>query len=404
MAKQGHKGISFDLPPRYEFIRLLGQGGFGHVCSAFDKQVVLQHKYNGDGRKKAFKISFKHISTDDAKYIRATVGGVPQPFRLTTPPGEVWPFYVEFNAPPPKGAEIKIQTHDMVAIKRVVDVFYDIQHCKYALREIKLLRYFSHPNIISLRDIFLPSRSSSSLRWNDLYLVNELMDNNLRSIVKSSQELQPEHCSYFMHQLLCGVKAMHDVGVIHRDLKPHNLLVNSDCELKVCDFGMARMEDQSIEMSDEVQTIWYRCPEILADLGTYGKPIDMWSCGTILAELVGRKALFPGQHVREMLELIIKFLGTVQPEDLFFPETVNMTRAFIEKIKAPPINWKQRFPKATRAALDLLSKLLVFNPAKRLTVDQALEHEFVSMYRGSEDDDAGDSDAEAEPPGCGGGC
>eukprot|EP00668_Euglena_longa_P006393 GGOE01007611.1.p1 GENE.GGOE01007611.1~~GGOE01007611.1.p1 ORF type:complete len:626 (+),score=134.25 GGOE01007611.1:151-1878(+) len=339
----------------------------------------------GDGRRKAFKVTFKHITIDDGDTISAMINGERAPFRLVTPPGEFWPFYVEFEHPPPRGAAIKLRTLERVAIKRIIDVFSDMQHCKYTLREIKLLRFFDHPNIIKLRDIFLPYKAQQLLpgdKWEELFFVNELMDNNLRVIVKDKEQvIREEHSSYFMYQIFCGVKAMHDVGIIHRDLKPHNILVNTDCELKICDFGMARKEEVSIDMSDEVQTIWYRAPELLVDMRSYSKPIDMWSCGTILGELLVRRALYMGRHALHMVQLIIQMLGSPAEEDIFFPENENRVRAFIKKLNVPLIDWKKWAPHASEQALDLISKLLVFNPAKRITIEEALEHPFISLYR-----------------------
>uniref|UniRef100_A0A7S1IH22 Protein kinase domain-containing protein n=1 Tax=Eutreptiella gymnastica TaxID=73025 RepID=A0A7S1IH22_9EUGL len=389
------RGVSFHLHPRFRFVKLLGSGGFGHVCLAYDTKTVLEHNYLGDGRRKAFKITFQHINGDDADTIAATINNERASFRLVTPPGEFWPFYAEFQKPPPPGSRIKLRTFERVAIKRIIDVFSDMQHCKYTLREIKLLRYFDHPNIITLRGIFLPhvavQNNPASNKWEDLYFVNDLMDNNLRAIVKDKEQvIRGEHASYFMYQIFCGVKAMHDVGIIHRDLKPHNILVNTDCELKICDFGMARKEELSIEMSDEVQTIWYRAPELLVDMRSYSKPIDMWSCGTILGELLCRKALFMGRHALHMVQLIIQMLGTPAEEDIFFPENQNRVRAFIKKLNHPPIDWKQWCPTASEAALDLISTLLVFNPAKRITIEEALNHPFLSMYR--------DPDLEGDDP------
>jgi len=395
-----HSKINFDLPPRYRLSKLLGSGGFGHVCLSFDTKTILEHTYTGDGRRKAFKITFKHITTEDGDTITALINGERAPFRLVNPPGEFWPFYIEFDRPPHKGSTIKLRTMDRVAIKRVVDVFSDVQHCKYTLREIKLLRYFNHPNIIGLRDIFLPYRQAHQMlpgeKWEELYLVNELMDNNLRVIVKDKdQVIREEHASYFMYQIFCGVKAMHDVGIIHRDLKPHNILVNTDCELKICDFGMARKEEVSIDMSDEVQTIWYRAPELLVDMKSYSKPIDMWSCGTILGELLIRRALYMGRHALHMVQLIVQMLGSPSEEDIFFPENENRVRAFIKKLSVPPINWKTWAPHASDPALDLISKLLVFNPKKRITIEEALEHPFISLYRDPEaEEDEADSDVQ----------
>jgi serine/threonine protein kinase len=365
---------------------IVGSGGFGHVCSAFDLHRVLQHKYVGNGTKRAFKVSFKHLRVEDgARYMWVMVDGARVAFEVKLPDGEIWPLQVELAEAPRAGASVAIGTYEQIAIKRVTDVFSDLQHSKYTLREVKLLLFFNHENIIGLRDVFLPPTLPPGHRWNDLYLVNDLMDNNLRQIVKSKQPITMTHASYFMWQIFCGVKAMHDANIIHRDLKPHNVLINQNCDIKVCDFGMARMEQVGDDMTEEVQTIWYRSPEVLVESRTYSKPIDMWACGCILGELLARKALYMGRHTRNMLELIVKMLGTPTDGDLCFDSDLGNVRQFLKSIPQAPINWEQwkqaNCPQADSRAIHLISNLLVFHPGKRFTVEEALNHPFCYLWR-----------------------
>ena len=117
------------------------------------------------------------------------------------------------------------------------------------------------------------------------------------------------------------MKFIHSAEILHRDLKPRNLLVNSNCDLKICDFGLARADifDRKIQagkLTDYVATRWYRAPEILLSCKRYSKAIDMWSVGCILAELIGRKPIFPGQDTQNQLELIINTLGTPTTEEI----------------------------------------------------------------------------------------
>jgi serine/threonine protein kinase len=129
---------------------------------------------------------------------------------------------------------------DNVAIKKIPNAFANLTDTKRTLREIKLLRHLQHENVISLRDIFRPP---SRAEFDDLYLVNELMDTDLHQIIASSNVLTDEHCQYFLYQVLRGLKYIHSANVLHRDLKPSNLLLNKDCLLKIADFGLARVED-----------------------------------------------------------------------------------------------------------------------------------------------------------------
>ncbi len=146
--------------------------------------------------------------------------------------------------------------------------------------------------------------------FNEVYILTELMQIDLHKIIVSQQALSIDHCKVFLYQILrgknskfmkffyriliLGLKFLHSAGVIHRDLKPGNLLVNSDCLLKICDFGLARTEelDKSKCMTQEVVTQYYRAPELLLGAHHYSYAIDVWSVGCIFAELLGRRILF----------------------------------------------------------------------------------------------------------------
>lgn len=126
----------------------------------------------------------------------------------------------------------------------------------------------------------------------------ELMETDMHRVIRT-QDLSDDHCQYFIYQTLRALKAMHSANVLHRDLKPSNLLLNANCDLKVCDFGLARSaastEDNSGFMTEYVATRWYRAPEIMLTFKEYTKAIDVWSVGCILAEMLNGKPLFPGK-------------------------------------------------------------------------------------------------------------
>lgn len=159
-----------------------------------------------------------------------------------------------------------------------------------------------HPKAPELRDLHrsLPNPSklnatSGHLRAN---VTQELMETDMHRVIRT-QDLSDDHCQYFIYQTLRALKAMHSANVLHRDLKPSNLLLNANCDLKVCDFGLARSaastDDNSGFMTEYVATRWYRAPEIMLTFKEYTKAIDVWSVGCILAEMLSGKPLFPGK-------------------------------------------------------------------------------------------------------------
>ena len=207
---------------------------------------------------------------------------------------------------------------ERVAVKQVTPIDGDRTDYLRLLREIKIARLVRHENILPLIDAY--QRSTST------FLVFPLMDTDLHYVIKSGQEITDEHCRYFCSQLFDGLHALHSVDVVHRDIKPSNILVNKDCDLRIADFGLARGALSSPaspvdpasppmlcrQLTEYVVTRWYRAPEVLVE-NAYGPPIDLWAAGCILAELLGRRALFQGRDYRHMLQLIMKELG--KPDD-----------------------------------------------------------------------------------------
>ena len=162
-----------------------------------------------------------------------------------------------------------VESNKLVAIKKIPKAFEDTIDCKRLLREIKILRHFRHENVLGLVDI-LPPPSGGKDGWKDVYIVSELMDTDLHYIIHSKQPLTDEHFKYFLYQIMRGVHAIHSAHVLHRDLKPGNLLVNKNCDLKICDFGLARAvnpeaEAKDLGLTEYVVTRWYRAPELLVE-------------------------------------------------------------------------------------------------------------------------------------------
>ncbi|KAG6473541.1 hypothetical protein ZIOFF_067458 [Zingiber officinale] len=275
-------------------------------------------------------------------------------------------------------SSINRETSENVAIKKIRNVFEDRIDALRTLREMKLLGKIKHENVIEMKDIMLPSTKRSFV---DVYLVFELMDTDLEQIIRSPQPLSDEQCQCFIFQLLRGLKYLHSANVIHRDLKPGNLLVNSDCELKIGDFGLARTKSPRGEgMNGYVVTRWYRAPELLVCSDSYDAAIDMWSVGCIFAAILGRKPLFPGTDSAHQLELILNTLGVNHDAADFDFVTYQPIRDYIDSLPdSPGVPFASMFPDANPLAVDLLKKLLVFNPAKRINATEALEHPYMAQ-------------------------
>ncbi|KAE9401085.1 kinase-like protein [Gymnopus androsaceus JB14] len=274
---------------------------------------------------------------------------------------------------------------ETVAIKLVTRVFEKVQLAKRALREIVLLRHFaSHENITGLIDV-----DAISPDFNEILL--SVAD--LHQIIKSGQQLTNEHTQYFLYQVSPCMKYIHSAKVIHRDLKPGNLLVNSDCELKICDFGLSRgfdaePDENASHLTEYVATRWYRAPEIMLAFRRYNTAIDVWSIGCIFAELLMGKPLFKGKDDRhallfflvDQLNKILNVLGS--PDDAVIAKIgSDKAQAYVRSLPLKiTVPLKKIIPHADLQALDLLKRMLSFDPDERITVTEALEHPWLASY------------------------
>lgn len=268
-----------------------------------------------------------------------------------------------------------------IAIKKLPNVFQSLISCKRVYREVKMLCTFRHENVLSAIDIIKPPESHI---FNELYVATEWMQSDLHRIIVSPQPLTPDHVKVFIYQILRGLKYLHSANIIHRDIKPGNLLINANCLLKICDFGLARVVelDENASMTHEVVTQYYRAPEILMGARHYTAAVDIWSVGCILAELLSRRILFQAQSPLHQLDLILDLLGTPMPEDL---------KTVCEQAKQH-VNRKSFIPSKLTflytlsndcdfEVVNLLSAMLVFNPEKRVTAANALSHSYLEDGR-----------------------
>mmetsp|Transcript_67275 Transcript_67275/g.161261 ORF Transcript_67275/g.161261 Transcript_67275/m.161261 type:complete len:439 (-) Transcript_67275:128-1444(-) len=344
--------------------------------------------------------------------------------------------------------EAKDESSDrLVAIKCVRHVFDNACDCKRLLRELAILTAVDHDHIVRIYDIIIPDSIET---FNELYIVMELCDSDMKQLVRSDATLEVLHIQFMLYYLLVGLNYLHSAGVCHRDLKPANCLVNRNCSVKICDFGLARTvgtqtqpqpEDEHSPYNDcgsqnqdmtatplqtagaatsmraramthHVVTRWYRAPEVILLDEHYTEAIDVWSVGCILAEILqladgtppeDRCALFPGttcaplspaskhsgRHL-DQLGLIFDLIGTPSEADI-----LQLSRRDAQQYARAFHPWlgrglKSRFPSASPEAVDMLEMMLRFNPKRRCTVQEALEHGFLSEVR--------DPDKEQQPP------
>lgn len=270
-------------------------------------------------------------------------------------------------------AAIDLETGQKVAVKQVNHIFDTLLDAQRILREIRILGNIQHENITNLIDVCGPMNFN---KFNSITFVVDLMDTDLFQIIYSKQKLNVDHRKYFMYQILRGLKYIHSANILHRDLKPSNLLVNENCDLKICDFGLARVQQHGHELSEYVTTRWYRAPEVLLNYDHTDYAMDIWSVGCIFAELLLRQPLLPGKSTLNQLSIIVQTLGSPTSEDLRACKNPKALRYMKALPHVDPIRWESKFRNATRDEIDLLKQMLFWDPTKRITAEDALEHHY----------------------------
>lgn len=237
-----------------------------------------------------------------------------------------------------------------------------------AIREISLMKELKHENIVALHDVIHTE--------NKLMLVFEYMDKDLKKHMDSRGDrgqLEPITIKSFMHQLLRGIAFCHENRVLHRDLKPQNLLINSRGQLKLGDFGLARAFGIPVNtFSNEVVTLWYRAPDVLLGSRTYNTSIDIWSAGCIMAEMYTGRPLFPGTTNEDQLQKIFRLMGT--PSERSWPGISQFPEYKPNFQNYATQDLRMILPQIDQLGINLLGSMLQLRPEMRISAAAALQH------------------------------
>ncbi|CAD6905059.1 unnamed protein product [Tilletia laevis] len=242
-----------------------------------------------------------------------------------------------------------------------------------SLREIRTLMEARHPNVVQVKEIVV---GDTLLQ---IYIVMEFVEHDLKTLLSTMRTpfLQSE-IKTLMLQLLSAVSLLHSNWIVHRDLKTSNLLMNNRGMMKLADFGLARMfGDPLSNMTSLVVTLWYRAPELLLGAKEYNTAIDMWSVGCIFGELMLKEPMFTGKNEADQVVKIFKLLG--QPTEESWPGYSKLPDARLASSIAQPYSaLRSKFKYCTDSCLDLLKRLLTYDPAQRISADEALNHPWFS--------------------------
>ncbi|XP_071717927.1 cyclin-dependent kinase F-4-like [Rutidosis leptorrhynchoides] len=259
------------------------------------------------------------------------------------------------------------KTGEVVAIKRLHQPYYSKDECMNLIEVKSLLKMKNHPNIVKLKQIVREHTI--------VYMVFEYMECNLYELTagrkKSFSETEIKHICF---QLFEGLAYMHYKGYIHRDIKPENILVNEDV-IKIGDLGRARELDGRVPYTDSVANCWYRAPEVFLGAEVYDFAIDMWAVGAIMVELFNLEPLFEGDNGAVVMDKICRVLGT--PTKSTWSSGIDLTSENGYQFpEFDGVKLSELLPTASSEAVDLVGELLTWDPCKRPTALEVLQHPF----------------------------
>jgi cyclin-dependent kinase 2 len=270
------------------------------------------------------------------------------------------------------------ETGALIALKKIRLEHEDEGIPSTSIREISLLKELNHPNIVRLHDVIHSNKQ--------LYLVFEFLDEDLKKHIDTIRrqlrnegkpyQLHPMIVKSFLYQLVKGISFCHSHRILHRDLKPQNLLIERGI-IKLADFGLARAFNTPIRtLTHEVVTLWYRAPEVLLGQAQYSTPIDVWSIGCIFAELVTGQALFPADSEIDQLYKIFQLLGTPNEKVWNGVSSLPHYKSTFPCWQGNKLSQVPGMNALDANGLDLLAKMLAYEPGKRISAKAALEHKY----------------------------
>ena len=344
LAQVKTKSIDFFVTTNYKVIQQIGNGSYGVVCSATRTE---------DG-KDDIVVAVKQIAM---------------------------PATCEPRAPHP------LSDFEIVASRTL----REIRILKFLAEQLRSEGVVNMDNFIVVSDI-LQMRSKDV---DTVYTVTQLMPSDLHAVLRNPQQsLGNDHVQHMMYNLLRALKYLHSAGIIHRDIKPQNVLVNDSSDVVLCDFGLARGNSDHY-MTVYVETRWYRAPELIMGMDHYDERVDIWSLGCVMAEMllpVGKRdPLWRGLHAKNQLDLIICTIGVPTSAALGNLGT-SSARTYLDKMRLMDYVPKTSqlglcFPPTTDpAAIDLLDKMLAFLPQDRMTAEQCLAHPYFAGHHDADDE------------------
>ena len=271
------------------------------------------------------------------------------------------------------------ETGKFVAIKKFKETDDELVQ-KTMKRELKMLQIIKHPNVVEFQEAFTNKKN--------LFLVFEYVEKNLLEVLEESPEgLSPKLIKSFVYQMCKALQYLHSINMIHRDVKPENLLIDENLQLKICDFGFARKvklnsnENNINEMTDYVATRWYRSPELLLSGGIYGPSVDYWAVGCIMGELADGNPMFPGDNETDQINCIIKVLGDLPNDlvDMFYKNSIYKGKELL-KVSRPETIERKYMGKLGPTAIDFMKGLLQLDPKKRLNDETVFKHKYFACF------------------------
>ncbi|XP_053694620.1 cyclin-dependent kinase 1 [Sabethes cyaneus] len=265
-------------------------------------------------------------------------------------------------------------TGEIVAMKKIRLESEDEGIPSTAIREISLLKELQHPNIVSLQDVLMEE--------NRLYLIFEFLSMDLKKYMDTlpaEKMMDADLVKSYMYQITAAILFCHKRRVLHRDLKPQNLLINKEGLIKVADFGLGRSFNIPVRnYTHEIVTLWYRAPEVLLGSQRYACPVDVWSIGCIFAEMATRKPLFQGDSEIDQLFRMFRILKT--PTEEIWPGVTSLPDYKPTFPCWAQNNLNAQVKNLDSAGLDLLQKCLIYDPVHRISAKKILEHKYFDGF------------------------